>query len=325
MTPKLNRYPSTRSKIGRGRKEGMCRARPLSVSAASGYLQHSVRQGYWTLCISPSAPSIRFNKLRESSPYTRNPITLPAVLVLDLVSSIMSSPPICDEFNKLGLLFRTPQKWQCSIGMFAVSHAFDIGITTALSLGYAFDLDKFETEPPSRFANFVNQIEESRAYWTHPMMLPCLFLITHALRVEYYLRDTISPEVVAIKDYIGVTKAGTSHRDYLGVPGNEQKVNQHKLFVNGRLHRGNAKRLTGLINDLSTWINFTKRSPQWDIQCADFLLDLIDSDQRLRDRDGLSVKCLQEALHYVRNHSEACLDNAESAAAQMQLQLEIVS
>jgi hypothetical protein len=276
------------------------------------------------LCISPSAASTRSNRLLEFSLYTHNPITLPATLALDLVSLSMSSSHSV-KINKIGLLFRTPQKWECSIGMFAVSHAFDTGITTALSLGYAFDLDEFETEPPPRFTNFVDQIEESRAYWTHPMMLPCIFLITHALRVEYYLRDTIGPEVVAIKDYIGVTKAGTGQREYLGLPKNEQEVSQRKLFVGGRLHRGNAKRLTESINDLSTWINFTKRSPQWDIQCADFLLDLIDSDQRLRDRDGLSVKCFREALHYVRNHCEACLDNAESAAAQMQLQLEIVS
>jgi hypothetical protein len=37
------------------------------------------------------------------------------------------------------------------------------------------------------------------------------------------------------------------------------------------------------------------------------------------------VKPLQEALYYVRNHCEACLENAESSATQMQLQLDIVS
>jgi hypothetical protein len=223
------------------------------------------------------------------------------------------------------LLFRTPQKWECSIGMFAVSYTFDTGITTALSLGYAFDLDKFETEPPARFASFVDQIEERRAYWSHPMMLPCIFLVTHALRVEYYLRDTIGPQVLAIKDCIGVTKAGAYQREWFGIPGNEEDVSRRKLFVGGKLHRENAKRLTESINDLSTWINFAKRSPQWNIQCADFVLNLIDSDQRLRDRDGLSVEPFHEALHYVRNHGEAWLEDAENAAAQMQLQLNIVS
>jgi hypothetical protein len=315
-------------KIGRGRRAGILHAQPVNLLAASescsprqplalgeGYLQHLERSGFWTLCISQSAASIRSNRLREFSLCTLSPITLPGALALDLVSLIMSTSLSCEEFNKIGLLFRTPQKWECSIGMFAVSHAFDTGITTALSLGYAFDLDKFETEPPSRFASFVDQIEDSRAYWIHPMMLPCIFLTTHALRVEYYLRDTIGPEVVAIKDYIGVTKAGTGQREFLDLPGNEHEVSRRKLFVGGRLHRGNAKRLTESINDLSTWINFTKRSPQWDIQCADFLLNLIDSDQRLRDRDGLSVKPLQEALYYVRNHCEACLENADATPA----------
>lgn len=98
----------------------------------------------------------------------------------------------------------------CSVGMFAVSHTFDTRITTAMSLGYAFDLDTFDTKRASNFGRFVNQLNENRDYWTHPMMLPCMFLITHALRVDSYLRDTIGPEVVAIKDYVGVTKAGTS-------------------------------------------------------------------------------------------------------------------
>jgi hypothetical protein len=209
--------------------------------------------------------------------------------------------------------------------MFAVSHAFDTRITTALILGYAFDLDKFETKPPLALASFIDQLEESRAYWTQPMMLPCMFLATHALRVESYLRDTIGPEVVLVKDHVGVTKAGTSQRDYLGLHGDEHGVRQRRLFVGGRLHRGNAQRLTESINDLSTWLIFTKRSPQWDIQCADFLLNLIEGDQRLRDRDGVSVNRFQEALRYMRNSCEACLHDVESAQAQMQLQLEIVS
>lgn len=209
--------------------------------------------------------------------------------------------------------------------MFAVSHAFDTRITTALSLGHGFDLDKFDTSPPPKLVDFVDQLRESRKRWAHPILLPCIFLATHALRVEAYLRDTISPEVVFVKDCIGVTKAGTSQRAYLGLPGDEQRVNQRKLFENGKLHRGNAKRLTESINDLSTWISFAKRSPKWNIQCADFLLNVIDSDQRLQDRDGVSAKCFQEALHYVRNTCEASLDVGESAEAQMQLQLEIVS
>lgn len=102
-------------------------------------------------------------------------------------------------------------------------------------------------------------------------------------------------------------------------------MNQSKLFVDGRLHRGNAKRLTASINDLSTYINYVKRSPQWDIQCADFLLNVIDCDPRLQDRNGLPVKCFHEALHYVRNTCEASLNVAESAEAQMQLQLDVVN
>jgi hypothetical protein len=40
-------------------------------------------------------------------------------------------------------------------------------------------------------------------------MLVYIFLVTHALRARLYLRNTTDPEVVAIKAYIGVSKAGT--------------------------------------------------------------------------------------------------------------------
>jgi hypothetical protein len=131
-------------------------------------------------------------------------------LFRDLVSPTRIGRQVVRRLTDVGLLFRTPQEWKCSVGMFAMFHTSDKRITTAISLGYAFDLDTFDTKHASTLEKFVNQLDDNRDYWTHPMMLPCLFLITHALRVESYLRDTIGPEVVAIKDYIGVTKAETS-------------------------------------------------------------------------------------------------------------------
>ena len=206
--------------------------------------------------------------------------------------------------------------------MFAVSHSFETRVTIAINLGYAFDLEKFNPHPPAVLMNFVDQLKASQAYWAHPCLLPCMFLSAHTLRVESYLRNIIGPGVLAVKQDIGVTKAGMSEREFFP---NDLGQCQSMLFVDGKLHRGNARRLTQTINDLSTWIIFTKRAPQWDIQCSDFLLDLVDSDQRLHRDDQASAKSLQEALYYIRNDCEACLENAESYEAQMKLQLEIVS
>lgn len=209
--------------------------------------------------------------------------------------------------------------------MLAVSHAFETRITTALNLGYAFDIDKFETQPAPNLAKFAEQLGEIQAYWMHPLVLPVMFLATHILRVESYLWHVIGPGVVAVKECIGVTKAGTSERQWLGMAEDQDELSQRKLFVDGKLHRRNAQRLTHTINDLSIWIIYTKRSPQWDIQCTDFLLRLIEFDEGLQKCNGSSAKLLQEAIYYIRNDSEACLKQAETAEAQMKLQLEIVS
>ena len=159
--------------------------------------------------------------------------------------------------------------------MFAISYLFETRTTTALNIGFAFDLDGFNSHPPLAFANFAHQLTANQSHWAHPCMLPCTFLSVHTLRVESYLRDVIGSGVLAVKQLIGVIKAGTSEQQfYSNEPGGSGiEMYRRKLFVDGKVHRSNAPRLTHKINDLSTWIIFEKRSPQWDIQAGDFLLD----------------------------------------------------
>lgn len=163
----------------------MSHARPKSLTAVSdfclrsrppappkAYHLHYGRRRFWKVFDYQSAASTPSNKLREYSLNTLSPKMFPRAFVRDLVSPTRISRQVVRRLTDVGLLFRTPQKWECSVGMFAVSHTFDTRITTAMSLGYAFDLDTFDTKRASTFGKFVNQLNENRDFWTHPMMLP---------------------------------------------------------------------------------------------------------------------------------------------------------
>lgn len=56
-----------------------------------------------------------------------------------------------DTCTKLGLVFRTPQKAECSTGGISLCHDISTGITTALILGYSFTLERFVQHPPKHW------------------------------------------------------------------------------------------------------------------------------------------------------------------------------
>lgn len=223
-----------------------------------------------------------------------------------------------------GLVFRTPQKKKCSMGLFAISYDFGTQSATALNLSYAFDLEQFGTLPSNALRTLIDQLIESRAQWGHPLFLPCIFLVAHAARVKSYINGTIGSEIAIVKDCVGVTRAGTSQKAFLTQTYAADEGKLPKLFVDGRLQRQDAKRLTEKINDLSTSIIYAKRSPLWDAQVAKFLLGILGQDEEVRKSDEAASKMFKETLEYVSNFSEGCLEEAESAEAQMKLQLEIV-
>lgn len=161
--------------------------------------------------------------------------------------------------------------------------------------------------------------------WSHPLLLPCLFLVAHAQRTRSYVYDNLSQKVVHIEESVGVTKAGRSQKAfYPNTPGGISSESR-ELFVNGQLQREHAKTLMQSINDLSTWLIFTKRSPQWDIDCAKFLLRLINSSTRLMSYRNIAARTFHETLDYVQNYCEACLETTQSSEERMKLQLNIVT
>lgn len=155
-------------------------------------------------------------------------------------------------------LFRTPQLKACSIGGLSVSHDFEKGLTTALILGYAFDLEGFHADPtetPIAIVQFMQQMIDCRSCWGHPLLLPCLFLVEHAQRVQQYVMGTLSRRVVLVEHSIGVTKTGRSGTAQLDFPHDWQHADDQKLFFEDHMQRQNAKKLvaTSMRQSLSNY------------------------------------------------------------------------
>ncbi|KAM0816853.1 hypothetical protein AB5N19_02655 [Seiridium cardinale] len=229
-----------------------------------------------------------------------------------------------DECKRLGLVFRTPQKRECTIGGFALAHDFETGITTALSLGNHFQLHEYKSKqgtpsPPPAMEEFLAQLRDSENLWSHALLLPCLFLVVHVQRVRTYIMEDLSRQIVLVENRVGITQTSRSQKHCYA----EQDFG-NSLFVGEQLQREQAKALTREINNLSTWIIFTKRSPQWDIDCIKFLLQLLNGNQRFLAYRDIPAQTFRETLDYVQNYSEAGLEVTQSSEARMHLQLNIL-
>lgn len=149
--------------------------------------------------------------------------------------------------TSLAFVFRTPQLRDCTIGGLSVSYDFNSRVTTALILGYAFDLKTFHQKPtgtpPAALTQFVNQFAHCNSCWGHPLLLPLVFLVEHAQRVQRYAMGPLSRRVVLVEHSVGVTKTGRSGTVEFDFPDDWEYANDQKLFDGEQMQRQNAKRL----------------------------------------------------------------------------------
>ncbi|KAK6082240.1 hypothetical protein SCUP515_02532 [Seiridium cupressi] len=174
-------------------------------------------------------------------------------------------------------------------------------------------------KPPTSYGGIPAQLRDSENLWSHALLLPCLFLVVHVQRVRTYIMEDLSDQIVLVENRVGVTQIRRAQKHFYA-----GKDFGNSLFVCEQLQREQAKALTRKINNLSTWLIFTKRSPQWDINCIKFLLQLLNGNQRFLAYRDIPAQTFRETLDYVQNYSEAGLEVTQSSEARMHLQLNIL-
>lgn len=134
---------------------------------------------------------------------------------------------------------------------------------------------------------------------------------------------------MSLESCIGVTRAGRPENPQFAAPQDRDEKHNEALFFEKEgeeqhMDRNVAKKLTASINDLSTSILFTKRSPKWDMDCSKFLLGLMTESKRLKDYAGIPGQQFEQTLQYVHSYSEALAEATETFQARLRLQLNIV-
>lgn len=210
-----------------------------------------------------------------------------------------------------------------------MSHDFKTGMTTALYIGFASDLHgaiDSSSQLPSALASVISKFEKYRSLWTHPLFLPSLFLAEHTRRVGNLVSRTLDRQVVLLEYRIGVTKAGRADKPHLDFPDDSDvaELPKQKLYVGEQLQRANVRKLMEDLNDLTTRLEFTKGSPNWDDRFAVFILRMLDRSQRLENYRGTSSAAFRETLEYVQNCSQSLCEIVHGHYSRMQLQLNIV-
>lgn len=229
--------------------------------------------------------------------------------------------------HSIGIILRTPQKWECTVGGLAISHDFSTGITTAMHVGYIFELDRHinsGSRQPKSLTAFLSVIRQYRSLWAHPLVLPNLFLVTHVLRVTDFVLEDLNQQVMRLEYCIGVTKSGRSGQPHLNFPDDKDLAEQQMLYIGEQMQRHNAKRLTEEINDLTTKLEFTRCSPQWDYNFSVFLLKALEKSTRLEEYRGTPNSSIRETLEYIQSYSDGLKEVVQSFRARMELQLNIV-
>lgn len=208
-----------------------------------------------------------------------------------------------------------------------MSHDFSSGITTALSIGYDLQSYTVSLRPLAPGQSLIRKIKDCHSRWTHPLLLPSLFLVDHAQRVHNYINNLLSERVVLVEHLVGVTQTGRSQQPHLDFRNSEHAgdANSLKLFEGQRLQRENARKLVEKINDLSTQILFSKRSPEWNIGCNKFVLQLLEGSTRLANCRSIPARSFKEVLEFVRAYSEASAEVIQTNQDRVSLQLDIVS
>jgi hypothetical protein len=210
-------------------------------------------------------------------------------------------------------------------GGLALSHDFTTGITNALILGQGYSLHTLPAVH-SNLDAFLSSLRDNLFQCVHPLVLPTLFLMSHVWRVDQNIIEDITPKVMDIEKSIGITKSGRTPSTYSGSPtefGRDETLG--RLYNSDELQRWEAKRLTEAINDLSTRLIFVKRSPSWDLEASETLINLLKDTPRLKEYRGVSYHGILETIEFLRSYSDASLDKVQTSQSRMELQLNIVS
>jgi hypothetical protein len=233
--------------------------------------------------------------------------------------------------RSIAIVLKAPQKREVANYGLSLSYDVDSRTTTALLYGaevlnrppnpnrarmykHKPPMYNWPYTPPVPIPGLLELLRSVSYAWSHPLLLPSLLVSHHMSRTRDYINHGAADETVAIEFELGVTRVGQkdSMAAMSAAKGPDVKIR--------------AEELTTRINTHTTRILFMSRSPEWNLKCSRFLLDLLTHlEPNLRDLSATPMHNeLKELLESNMGFGEAAVADTKSTTARMALQLNVL-
>ncbi|KAF2729631.1 hypothetical protein EJ04DRAFT_580480 [Polyplosphaeria fusca] len=239
------------------------------------------------------------------------------------------------QLERISIILKAPQKREIANYGLSLTHCLSTHTTTALLYGAEVLLrpnspraSEFAKEPlqhdrqhdgygplpgSSKPPTFLELLQSTAAYWTHPLLLPILLLQHHTRAIRAFVNHgTLVRETVAIERSLGVTRVGHNYTDAAHT--NNQ----------ARTLRSKAEELTIRINTHSTRLLFTSRSPAWNHAASLWMLKLLKDVEAHVPEQREAQGELRAALEFNAGLAEAAVDDVANMKERMALQLNVL-
>ncbi|KAL4950666.1 hypothetical protein BDW69DRAFT_187160 [Aspergillus filifer] len=231
------------------------------------------------------------------------------------------------ENTKLSLIFKAPQKYEIGNHMLSLTHDLNSGWTTALLAGESIVTSALEVEnmvplPLASLSPCViikAYLMSTPALWADPLTLPCIILTNHLRRLHKFCTDDLTPCVMRIEQQLGVTRVGRRNSEGLSriTIGDRASAGQP-------VERFRAEYLTVDINTELTRARFTSRSPKWNYEASNLLLQVNREAGRITEQPSWSSDELLEILEHNITFAKSIEDHVLGLQKRLELQLNVL-
>lgn len=176
--------------------------------------------------------------------------------------------------------------------------------------------------------------------WDNPLLLPTLFLSEHLNCMNVFCtKGNVLMETFRIEQALGVTKVGQSGyfaKETMLSPQSTKGSQMQAQHMHGptrtaplrnarTMTREETEALTVRINTQSTRVAFTARSPQWNVACSHFILEVLhEIKQHLGPSHAASQHECKQLIEHNIILAEAAASNIAVVKERMELQLNVL-
>ncbi|GAB1200363.1 hypothetical protein APSETT444_009733 [Aspergillus pseudonomiae] len=236
--------------------------------------------------------------------------------------------------NNEAIILKAPQKYEIANYMLSLTHDTSSQWTTALLAGEDIidlfpSMEDYRSERPFRFQvpgrTIRTSLAESPELWNNPLTLPCILITDHLKRVQQFCTGSLTQQVMVIEEHLGVTMVGRRNQPRFRVPTNRTLSKDADMLNLGiPVDRSQTHFLTVSINSKLTSILFTRRSPKWNYEASQFLLNIMNEASGEWHGQHSRYNQINELIEHNIYLAKSIEEHVLCLQARMELQLDVV-